>query len=64
MSGWIETNQVSEWWADRGIVHGSAHAVSGHEPDDDPAERVHKVAEEVTRGKIPCRPPVRFGFIP
>lgn len=43
------------------ITHGSAHSVSGDEPERDPAEQVRRVAEEVTRRPMP-RPVRKFGF--
>ena len=42
--------------------NGSAHSVSSEQPEDDPAERVRKVAEEVSRKKMPRPPPRRIGF--
>lgn len=41
---------------------GTAHSVSGDEPEDDPAEQVRKIAEEVT-GKTFDRPKRRMGFL-
>jgi len=43
------------------IFSGSAHSVSGEKPEDSPAERVRKVAEEVSRKPMP-RPVRRMGF--
>jgi hypothetical protein len=40
---------------------GSAHSVSGDAPDDDPAEQVRLVAEEVSRKPMP-RPVRKMGF--
>lgn len=43
-------------------AQGSAHSVSSDAPDADPAERVRKVAEEVSRKPIPRVPLRRIGF--
>ena len=43
-------------------MSGSGHSVSGDEPDDDPAETVRKIAEEVT-GKTFDRPRRKMGFL-
>jgi hypothetical protein len=51
-----------EWWENHHGSMGSAHSVSGDGADEDRAEQVRKVAEEVT-GKTMPRPPVkRIGF--
>ena len=41
---------------------GSAHSVSGEKPDDCPADRVRRVAEEVSRKSMPRPAPRRMGF--
>ena len=43
-------------------MSGSGHSVSADEPDDDPAQQVRKIAEEVT-GKSFERPTRRMGFL-
>lgn len=41
---------------------GAAHSVSGDVPQQDPAERVRQVAEEVARKPMPRAPVRRIGF--
>lgn len=41
--------------------NGSAHSVSSDAPDEDRAEKVRRVAEEVSRKPMP-RPQRRMGF--
>ena len=41
--------------------HGSAHSVSGEGPDEDRAEQVRRVAEEVSRKPLTL-PKRRIGF--
>lgn len=42
---------------------GSAHSVSGEKPEDDAAEKVRKVAEEIARKPLPKQPKRRIGFL-
>lgn len=56
------------WWApddytqDYGVSHGSAHSVSSDGPEQDAAEQVRQIAEEVT-GKVIERAERRIGFV-
>ena len=50
-----------EWWENHHGAMGSAHSVSGDYPDEDRAEQVRSVAEEVAR-KTFHRPKKRIGF--
>lgn len=45
------------------FMQGSAHCVSNDEPDEDPAELVRQVAEEVTGQPLTVSKP-RMGFLP
>lgn len=55
------------WWApddyqqDAGITQGSAHSVSSETPEQDRAEQVRQVAEEITRQSFQ-KPARRIGF--
>lgn len=51
-----------EWWESHHGSMGSAHSVSGEEPEVDRAELVRKVAEEVSGKKMPRPPARRIGF--
>ena len=55
---------VGDWYFDESPLYmiGTAHSVSSNEPDDDPAEAVRKVAEEVARRDMPrpARNPIGF----
>lgn len=59
MSGyWLAPD---DWEDGNGTFSGSAHSVSGDCPDDDAAEQVRKIAEEVTGKQFPA-PTKRIGF--
>jgi len=51
-----------EWWENHHGSMGSAHSVSSDEPAEDRAEKVRKVAEEVTRKEMPRPVKRRIGF--
>lgn len=51
-----------EWWENHHGAMGSAHSVSSDEPDEDRAEKVRKVAEEVSRKEMPKPIKRRIGF--
>jgi len=44
------------------VFSGSAHSVSGEKEEEDKAELVRKVAEEVSGKKMPRPPTKRIGF--
>lgn len=60
MSGYWEAPNDYSLPFDSG--QGSAHSVSSTPPDDDPAEEVRRVVEEVTRKQVPRPLPPRIGF--
>lgn len=51
-----------EWWENHHGSMGSAHSISGYEQDEDRAEQVRKVAEEVSGKTMPRPPSRRIGF--
>lgn len=52
-----------DYQQDAGTFSGSAHSVSSDKPDDDKADQVRKVAEEIARKPIPRPAPRRMGFL-
>jgi hypothetical protein len=51
-----------EWWENHHGAMGSAHSVSGDGPDEDRAEQVRRVAEEVSGKEMPRPLRRRIGF--